>query len=96
MGAFPGCFILVRVRACTSLVNLKRPIEDTVQPVAALLCTGGPEGIRKEAWPFHRTISGVRLCWELKDLKEPKRPWSKLHEFLASINRSRSRQSFFE
>ena len=27
--------------------------------------------IRKEAWPFYRTISGVRLCWELEEPKEP-------------------------
>jgi hypothetical protein len=26
----------------------------------------------KEAWPFYRTISGVRLCWELEELKGPK------------------------
>jgi hypothetical protein len=23
---------------------------------------GGPDVIRKEAWPFYRTISGIRLC----------------------------------
>ena len=28
--------------------------------------------IRKEAWPFYRTISGVRLCWELEVPKGPK------------------------
>jgi hypothetical protein len=28
--------------------------------------------IRKEAWPFYRTISGVRLCWELGESKGPK------------------------
>ena len=27
--------------------------------------------IRKEAWSFYRTISGVRLCWELEDFKGP-------------------------
>ena len=25
----------------------------------------------KEAWPFYRTISGVRLCWELEQPKGP-------------------------
>ena len=25
--------------------------------------------IRKEAWPFYRTISGVCLCWELEEPK---------------------------
>ena len=34
---------------------------------------GGPDVIRKEAWPY-RTISGVRLCWELEESKEPKGP----------------------
>ena len=28
--------------------------------------------IRTEAWSFYRTISGVRLCWELEELKGPK------------------------
>ena len=28
--------------------------------------------IRKEAWLFFRTISGVRLCWVLKEPKGPK------------------------
>jgi len=34
--------------------------------------TGGLEVIRKEAWPFYRTSSGVRLCWELEEPKGPK------------------------
>ena len=29
--------------------------------------TGGPDVIRKEAWPFYSTIFGVRLCWELEE-----------------------------
>ena len=32
----------------------------------------GPDVIRKEAWPFYRTSSGVRLCWELEEPKGPK------------------------
>ena len=28
--------------------------------------------IRKEAWPFYRTTSGVRLCWELEEPIGPK------------------------
>ena len=32
---------------------------------------GGADVIRKEAWPFYRTISGVRLCWELEEPKGP-------------------------
>ena len=34
--------------------------------------------IRKEAWPFYRTSSGVRLCWELEEPKGPKGPASTL------------------
>ena len=30
--------------------------------------------IRKEAWLFYRTISGVRLCWELEEPERPKGP----------------------
>ena len=47
-------------------------IEDTLQPVAAILCTGGADVIRKEAWSFCRTIPGVRLCRELEEPKGPK------------------------
>jgi len=38
----------------------------------SILCIGGPGVIRKEAWPFYRTISAVRLCWELEEPKGPK------------------------
>ena len=32
--------------------------------------------IRKEAWPFYRTISGGRLCWSSKNLQDLKAaPW---------------------
>ena len=33
---------------------------------------GGLDVIRKEAWSFYRTSSGVRLCWELEEPKGPK------------------------
>ena len=39
---------------------------------SAILSTGGPGVIRKEAWRFYRTIPGVRLCWELEGPKGPK------------------------
>jgi len=29
-------------------------------------------GLVVEAWPFYRTIPGVRLCWELEEPKGPK------------------------
>jgi len=32
----------------------------------------GLDVIRKEACPFYRLFSGVRLCWELEDPKGPK------------------------
>ena len=44
-----------------------------IEVSAAILCTGGLDVIRKEAWPFYRTSSGVRLCWELEEPKGPKR-----------------------
>ena len=37
------------------------------------LCRGGGlDMIRKEAWPFYRTSSGVRSCWVSKSLKDVK------------------------
>ena len=33
---------------------------------------GGVDVIRKEAWSLYRTISGVRLCWELEEPKGPR------------------------
>ena len=30
--------------------------------------------IKKEAWHFYRTSSGVRLCWELEEPKGPEGP----------------------
>ena len=38
---------------------------------AAILCTEGLDVIRKEAWSFYRTISGVRVCWEPEEPKGP-------------------------
>ena len=36
-----------------------------------MLFTGGLDVMRKEAWHFYRTCSGVRLCWELKEPTGP-------------------------
>ena len=33
--------------------------------------TGGRDVIRKEAWPFYRTIFGVHLCKKLEESKGP-------------------------
>ena len=35
--------------------------------------------IRREAWLFCRTSSGVRLCWELEEPKGPKGKRRKWH-----------------
>ena len=49
------------------------PFQDTVLAgSAAIPCTGGLDVVRKEAWPFYRTISGVRICWELEEPKGPR------------------------
>ena len=50
----------------------------------AILCAGGLDAIRKEAWPFYRTISGVRLCWELEEPKTTKERDPKAKCFLCS------------
>ena len=47
----------------------------------AILCTGGLDAIRKEAWPFYRTIFVVHLCWELE---KPKGPKGRIQASLAS------------
>ena len=41
--------------------------------------------IRKEAWPFYSTSSGVRLCWELEDPKGSKWHYVGLHETLKDL-----------
>ena len=51
------------------------------EQVAAILCAGGPNVIRKEAWSLYRTLSSVRLCWELEEPNGPTR--EKLHGYLA-------------
>ena len=57
----------VRVRA-RPFFDLK---EDTLWPFLAILCRGGLDVIRKEAWPFYRTSFSVRLCWEPEEPKGP-------------------------
>ena len=54
------------------LETFRAPYRSACGGSAAILCTGGPDVIRKEAWPFYRTISGVRQCWELEQPKGPK------------------------
>ena len=60
-------------RALPETVLNSHPFENTLLAgSAAILCTGGLDVIRKEAWFFYRTIFGVRLCWELEEPKRPK------------------------
>ena len=46
-------------------------IQSTKAPKPAGLAV---DVIREEAWPFYRTSSGVRLCWELEEPKGPNGP----------------------
>ena len=62
----------VYVRARSSLEPSHARCGYPLAGASAILCTGGPGVIRMEAWPFYRTISGVRLCWELEEPKGPK------------------------
>ena len=41
----------------------------------------GPARVQdKEAWPFYRTSSGVRLCWELEEPEGPKGQGADAHQ----------------
>ena len=63
-------------RRCNCLYRGHKVYEPQIENCAAgqprLTCVRGLDVIRKEAWPFYRTISGVRLCWELEEPKGPK------------------------
>ena len=60
-GPSADLLVLVRVRHEPPGPS-SHTLEDTLfAGSAVILCTGGLEVIRKEAWPFCRTISGVRL-----------------------------------
>jgi len=54
---------------------------------AAILCIyiGGLDVIRKDAWPFYRTISGVRLYWVLEEPKGPKGPQESVKKTQGSV-----------
>ena len=72
MGLQPTCFILVCVSAFLFGITHTRLRINYLAGSAAILCTVGLDVIRKEAWPFYKTISGVRLCWVLEEPKGPK------------------------
>ena len=38
------------------------------------MCRQGLDVIQTEAWRFYRTLSGVRLCWELEEPQGPEGP----------------------
>ena len=65
--------------AATSRARKRHP-----RASAPLLCTGGPDVIRKEAWPFYRKISGVRLYWELEEPKGPTGPPPWMYDLITS------------
>jgi hypothetical protein len=68
----PSADLLVVVCVSAFLFGITHtPLRYASASSAAILCTGGRDAIRKAAWPFYRTISDVRLCW---DLEEPKGP----------------------
>ena len=70
-GSSADLLVLVCVRHEPLWPN-SHPFEDTLLAgSAAILCTEGLDVIRKEAQSFYRTISGVRLCWELEEPKGP-------------------------
>ena len=70
-GPSANLLVLLSVRHAPLWPN-SHPFEDTLLAgSAATLCTGGLDVIRKEAWSFYRTISGVRLCWELEEPEGP-------------------------
>ena len=59
---------------CMSMATVYLHMPDEGYPLAgsvAVLCTWGLDVIRNEAWPFYRTSSDVRLCWELEERKGP-------------------------
>ena len=66
-GPSADLLVLVCVRHEPPRPN-SHPFEDyPLAGSAAILCTGGADVIRKEAWSFIRTSFGVRLCWELEE-----------------------------
>ena len=68
----PSADLLVQVCVSESLFGIHTRLRIPFAGSAAILCTGGPGVIRKEAWRFYRTIAGVRLCRELEERKGPK------------------------
>ena len=66
-GREAGWVLLIKVGVSRCRVPSRGLAPDAF--VLVLMMFGGPDVIRKEALPFYRTISGVRLCWELEEPK---------------------------
>ena len=49
-----------------------------------------------EEWSFYRTISGVRLCWELEETKGPKGPAAWVNRLVGSVHRFKVRLVILE
>ena len=73
-GPSADLLVLVCVRHEPSWPDSNRFEDTLLAGSAAILCTGGLDVIRKDAWSFYRTTSGVRLCWELEEPEGPKGP----------------------
>ena len=67
----------------------------TTWTASSVLCIGGPDVIRKEAWSFYRTISGVRLCWELEEPEGPKGGSAAEHQRIAISEEEKDDQAKF-
>ena len=70
----PSADLLVGPGVCERV-----PLRDNAHPFEDYPSAGcrdtlyrGYDVIRKEAWSFYRTSSGVRLRWELEEPEEPK------------------------
>ena len=49
--------------------------------------------IRKDAWPFYKTTSDVRLCWEIEEVRGPK--GRNAHRLASSLDFVRLRRLCF-
>ena len=72
MDTYPPTMYPPTGRCRLSLSSVSKRTQGYLAGSAAILCTGGLDVIRKEAWPFYRTISGVRLYRVLEEPKGPK------------------------
>ena len=67
-----GLDVIRKESAYWVLEEPKGPKGDLAITKEETLPSGELDVVRKEAWPFYGTSSGVRLCWELEEPKGPK------------------------